>query len=209
MTSSTKTAACRDPWRSALQSIALVAALVGAGTPVHAAALAADPVHEATPSQAERDPIASAQREAYQLHTAEITLSRAIEIAMARHDGARVVDVSFDGTAATPVFRVLTATGTRIVEERVNAATGAIEGSDMFSEIAQLDEVDRRNVRTLLRGKLDLSDAVRVAEKQTSGMAVGAGLLRLEGGLRFGVVVLVGDRLTQVILDPPEASTLR
>jgi hypothetical protein len=120
-----------------------------------------------------------------------------------------VVDVSFDGTAASPFFRVLTASGERIVEDQVNASTGAIDASSNFSDLTQLDEDDRRNIASLLRSKLNLSDAVRVAEKQTSGIAVGAGLLREEGSLRFGVVVLCGDRLTQIILDPPQTSTTR
>jgi hypothetical protein len=169
----------------------------------------ADQAQEQNAHQAEHDFVASTEREAARLHTGEITLARAIEIAMQRHAGARVVDVSFDGTAALPIFRVLMASGNRIVEDHVNASTGTIDGSSIFSELTELDDLDRRNVRSLLRSKLNLSDAVRVAEKQTSGVAVGAGLLRVDGSLRFGVVVLCGDRLTQVILDPPPPSTIR
>lgn len=208
MTSFRKTLEVSRPWKRALRSLAIVCALA-ASSPLHAAVVAAEPAHEEMSPEAERDPIASAQREALRLRSAEITLARAIEIIVERRPGARVVDVSFDGSVAPPMFRVLTASGGRIVEDRVNASTGAIDGSSAFSEVGQLDDVDRRNVRSLLRSKLNLSDAVRVAEKETSGMAVGAGLLRVGGSLRFGVVVLVGDRLTQVILDPPGTSTLR
>jgi uncharacterized membrane protein YkoI len=192
----------------ALYSIAL-ACVVAASTPLLAAAIAVGQAPQETAHQAAHDLAASPEREASRLHTAEITLARAIEIAMQRHAGARVVDVSFDGTAASPFFRVLTASGKRIVEDQVNASTGAIDASSNFSDLTQLDEDDRRNIASLLRSKLNLSDAVRVAEKQTSGIAVGAGLLREEGSLRFGVVVLCGDRLTQIILDPPQTSTTR
>jgi hypothetical protein len=195
------------PWKSALHSVA-IACVVAVGSPLHAAVVEADPAHRQG-SLAAPDDATSFQLEASRLHSAEITLARAIEIAVRRRAGARVVDVSFDGTAASPMFRVLTASGNRIVEDHVNASTGAIDDSSIFSELNELDEDDRRNVRSLLRSKLNLSDAVRVAEKQTSGLAVGAGLLRVDGRLRFGVVVLTGDRLTQVILDPPRRSTTR
>jgi len=208
MTPFTKTRHLLNSWKPALLLIAVVS-LAAASTPLHAAAIAADQAQEKTAHQTERDLAASTEREASRLHAGEITLARAIEITMQRRAGARVVDVSFDGTAATPIFRVLTASGNRIVEDHVDASTGTIDGSSIFSKLTELDEVDRRNVRSLLRSNLNLSDAVRVAEKQTSGIAVGAGLLRVDGSLRFGVVVLCGDRLTQVILDPPQTSTNR
>jgi uncharacterized membrane protein YkoI len=206
MTLFNKTANLLASWKPALHLVA-IACLVATATPVHAAAIALDQTQSA--HQTDHDPAESIEREASRLHSAEITLTRAIEIAMQRHTGARAVDVSFDGTSASPIFRVLTASGNRIVEYHVDAATGAIDDSSIFSELNELDEVDRRNVKSLLRSNLNLSDAVRVAEKQTSGMAVGAGLLRVDGSLRFGVVVLNGDRLTQVILDPPQTPRTR
>jgi uncharacterized membrane protein YkoI len=207
MTLLEKTLDLLSPWKLALNSIA-IACVVATGTPLHAAVVEADPSHRQG-SLAAPDDATSFQLEASRLHTAEITLARAMEIAVQHRAGSRVVDVSFDGTAASPMFRVLTASGNRIVEDHVNASTGAIDDSSIFSELDELEEGDRRNVKSLLRSKLNLSDAVRVAEKQTSGLAVGAGLLRVDGRLRFGVVVLTGDRLTQVILDPPRRSTTR
>jgi hypothetical protein len=209
MTSFKKMLDLLNSWKPALHLIAAIACLAAASAPLHAAAVAVDQPPERATHLADPDAVASFQREASRLHTAEIKLTRAIEIAMQHRAGARVVDVSFDGTAASPVFRVLTASGNRIVEDQVNASTGTIDDSSIFSELTELDEGDRRNVKSLLRSKLNLSDAVRVAEKQTSGIAVGAGLLRVDGSLRFGVVVLCGDRLTQVILDPPPPSTIR
>jgi uncharacterized membrane protein YkoI len=198
-----------NSWKPALHLIVAIACLAAASTPLHAAAIAVDQPQEQATHLADRDPVASFQRESSRLHTAQITLARAIEIAVQRHAGARVVDVSFDGTAVLPIFRVLTASGSRIVEDHVNASTGTIDDSSIFSELAQLEEGDRRNVKSLLRSNLNLSDAVRVAEKQTSGQAIGAGLLRVEGSLRFGVVVLRGDDLTQVFLDPPRRSKIK
>jgi uncharacterized membrane protein YkoI len=212
MTLSKNTRDLLHSWKLAQRAIAVTIAVVfvvAASAPLHAAVIALEQAHELAPRQSDRDPVAAMQREAFRLRTAETTLSRAMEIALERHAGARVVDVSFDGTAASPIFRVLTATGNQIVEDHVNASTGAIDDSSVFSELKDLDEVDRRNVRSLLRNKLSLSDAVRVAEKKTSGIALGAGLLRVEGSLRFGVVVLSGDRLRQVILDPPRPSKVQ
>ena len=208
MTLFKKTLDLLNSWKPALRSIVL-ACIMAATTPLHAAVIADSKAQQSNTYQAEHDQAVSPEYEASRLHTAQITLSRAIEIAVQRHAGARVVDVSFDGTAVLPIFRVLMASGDRIIEDHVNASTGAIDDSSIFSELNELDEGDRRNVKSLLRSKLNLSDAVRVAEKQTSGHAVGAGLLRVDGRLRFGVVVLRGDQLTQVILDPPRRSKIR
>jgi hypothetical protein len=49
-----------------------------------------------------------------------------------------------------------------------------------------------------------LSDAVHVAEKAASGKALGAGLVKQEGRLNFVVVVVSGDSLEEVLLEPPK-----
>jgi hypothetical protein len=200
-----------NSWKTPLRLVAIFCVLWGvvATPPLRASVTTPDQTLENNAYQAEHDLPASSEREAARLHTSEITLSRAIDIAMQQRTTARIVDVSFDATSGPPIFRILTTSGSRIDEDHVNASTGKIEASSIFSEMAQLDEVDRQNVRSLLRSNVNLSDAVRIAEMKTSGIAVGAGLLSLNGRLQFGVVVLCGDHLTQVILDPPQTATLR
>ncbi len=46
---------------------------------------------------------------------------------------------------------------------------------------------------------------MRVAEKAGSGKALGGGLVRLNGRLNFVVVVVSGDSLKEVMLEPPKA----
>jgi hypothetical protein len=45
---------------------------------------------------------------------------------------------------------------------------------------------------------------VHVAEKAASGKALGAGLVRQEDRLNFVVVVVSGDSLKEVLLEPPK-----
>jgi len=44
---------------------------------------------------------------------------------------------------------------------------------------------------------------VRVAEKATSGTALGGGLMQQDGHFSFVVVIVSGDSLKEVMLEPP------
>ena len=46
---------------------------------------------------------------------------------------------------------------------------------------------------------------LRVAEKAGSGKALGGGLVQQDGRLNFVIVVLSGDSLKEVMLEPPKA----
>ena len=51
--------------------------------------------------------------------------------------------------------------------------------------------------------KQELSDAVRIAEKAAEGSALAEGLMKQDGKLNFVVVIASGDRLKEVMLEPP------
>ena len=51
--------------------------------------------------------------------------------------------------------------------------------------------------------EFELSDAVRIAEKAAEGSALAGGLMNQDGKLNFVVVIASGDRLKEVMLEPP------
>ncbi len=70
-----------------------------------------------------------------------------------------------------------------------------------------LDHEDRDNLAALGAIRHRLADAVRVAERAASGKAISGGLVRERGRLNFAIVVISGDDLKEVILEPPGAKT--
>ena len=75
--------------------------------------------------------------------------------------------------------------------------------------MSELSDEDRSNIVELRSVRQELSDAVRVAEKATSGKAMGGGLVKQNGRLNFVVVVLSGDSLKEVMLEPPRTRRSR
>ena len=73
--------------------------------------------------------------------------------------------------------------------------------------LAELDRDDRSNLAALGAIRHRLADAVRVAEQAASGKAISGGLVRERGRLNFAIVVISGDDLKEVILEPPGART--
>jgi uncharacterized membrane protein YkoI len=179
----------------------LLALLVSAPTVAAAAPSASEP------SSGQEQTTNSDDREvAHQIElfrTAQVSLSRAIEIAERAHAGARTSDVSFDGGSGAPVYRVRTFYDGQLWEHAINAATGEIATDRLISSLEELNAEDRTNIASLSGVAQQLSDAVRVAERATSGKAISGGLTRERGKLNFVVIVVSGLDLKQVILEPP------
>ncbi|MGX9428218.1 MULTISPECIES: PepSY domain-containing protein [Bradyrhizobium] len=135
--------------------------------------------------------------------TAQVSLSRAIEIVERAHAGARTSDVSFDGGSGAPVYRVRTFHDGQLWEHAIDAATGEISTDRLVSSLKELNAEDRTNIASLSGVDQQLSDAVRVAERAASGKAISGGLTRERGKLSFVVIIVSGLDLKQVILEPP------
>ena len=181
---------------SALLLAAPARAIVNAGTPT---ALDSDPDGEA-----DRQAVS---REIERFRSSAISISQAMAIAEGRHAGATTADVSFDGAAGVPVYRVKTVHNDRIWRHTINASTGELVGGEAALPLAELDHEDRDNLAALGAIRQRLADAVRVAERAASGKAISGGLVRERGRLNFAVVVISGDDLKEVILEPPGART--
>lgn len=142
-------------------------------------------------------------REIERFRGSSISISQAMAIAEARHAGATTADISFDGGSGVPVYRVKTLHNDRIWRHTINAATGELMGGEAALPLAELDYEDRSNLAALGTIRHRLADAVRVAEQAASGKAISGGLVRDRGRLNFAIVVISGDDLKEVLLEPP------
>ncbi|WP_050424500.1 PepSY domain-containing protein [Bradyrhizobium tropiciagri] len=145
------------------------------------------------------------RRELDSFQAAQISLRKAMAIAEALHSGAITADVSFDGATEPAIYRVKTMQRDRIWQHSIDASTGQVIGGEAPSSLASLGAEDRDNLAVLRALRHRLADAVRVAERTTSGKAISGGLMRERGKLNFVIVVLAGSDLKEVILEPPGA----
>ncbi|WP_247392934.1 hypothetical protein [Bradyrhizobium sp. 35] len=89
------------------------------------------------------------------------------------------------------------------------AATGSITEREVASSLKELDREDLANIIALKWIEQELSDAVRVAEKAAAGSALAGGLVKQNGKLNFVIVVASGERLKEVMLEPPKVEKQR
>ena len=140
-----------------------------------------------------------------QFRAAQLSLSQAMAIAEQLHRGSRTVTIDFEVTGS-PGYRVTTVKNSEIWENFIDASTGGVKGAEIASSLRELDGEDRVNIAALNSVRQELSDAVRVAEKAASGKAVGGGLMKQDGNLNFLVVIVSGDSLKEVMLEPPRVN---
>jgi uncharacterized membrane protein YkoI len=146
---------------------------------------------------------AAMRRVLEQFRTTRVPLGQAMAIAERLHDGSRTADISFE-ISGPPVYRVRTVKNERVFENVIDASTGSVSQAELVSSLKELDRADLANIIALKWTKQELSDAVRVAEKATSGNALAGGLMEQDGKINFVVVVASGDRLKEVMLEPPK-----
>ncbi|QPF81892.1 PepSY domain-containing protein [Bradyrhizobium genosp. L] len=187
----------------------LAIALLGLplASPAHAIArsgAATTPSDNTADDAPDFDP-AAVQRELDSFRVAPVSLSRAMAIAEARNAGSTTADVSFEGKSDPAFYRVKTVANGRMWEYTVSAVNGELIGDGTVSLLETLGAEDRGNLAVLRTLRQRLSDAVRVAERTTSGKAISGGLTRESGKLNFVIVVVAGSDLKQVILEPPGA----
>ena len=133
---------------------------------------------------------------------ASVSLTEAMSAAERLHDGSRTVQISFDNSSVRG-YRVRTLKDDRLWENIIDASTGKRAGDEKSVPLDQLSDEDRENIAALKFVRLQLADAIAVAEKATSGKALGGGLMKDGGKLNFIVIVASENRLKQVMLEPP------
>ena len=139
-----------------------------------------------------------------QFRNIKIPLSQAVVIAEHLHDGSRTADISLE-ISGPPVYRARTVKNERIWENVIDANTGSVTEKEISSSLRELDHEDQGNIIALKSVELELSDAVRIAEKAAAGSALAGGLMKQDGKLNFVVFIASGDRLKEVMLEPPRS----
>jgi uncharacterized membrane protein YkoI len=184
-----------------LAIIALSATLAATGAIADVTNTPLDAANRGVIAQRDADDVAI-HRSLEQFRTIKIPLSEAVAIAERLHDGSRTADVNFE-ISDPPIYRVRTVTNQRIWENAIDANTGRVTEKEFSSSLRELDREDLGNIIALESVELELSDAVRIAEKAAEGSALAGGLLKQDGKLNFVVVIASGDRLKEVMLEPP------
>ena len=184
-----------------LAIIALSATLAATGAIADVTHTPLDAANRGVTAQRDADD-AAIHRSLEQFRTIKIPLSEAVAIAERLHDGSRTADVNFE-ISDPPIYRVRTVSNQRIWENVIDANTGRVTEKEISSSLRELDREDLGNIIALESVELELSDAVRIAEKAAEGSALAGGLLKQDGKLNFVVVIASGDRLKEVMLEPP------
>jgi uncharacterized membrane protein YkoI len=159
--------------------------------------------------QATAQDTAPVERALAAFRASTIRLPEALGIAKQLSEGALVADISFDNENGKRRYRIRTLVGDRLEERLIDATTGKPDGDRQDYAINDLGKTDRDNLAALRSVGPTMSDAVRVAEHSAAGQAISGGLTKQDGRLNYVIVVLSGDDLKQVVLEPPPARAAR
>lgn len=135
---------------------------------------------------------------------AQISLCQALLTTEKLHPGSSTWDIGFDGSSASPVYRVKTVKLNRIWNVAIDARTGEVTANEIVSSVKDLSMEDRNSVIALTTVQQGLLDAVLVAERAAKGKAIGGTIVRETEKFNFVIVVVSGDDLKQVTLEPPK-----
>jgi uncharacterized membrane protein YkoI len=184
-----------------LAIIVLSATLAATGARADVTYTPLDATNRGLAAQGDADE-AAIRRLLEQFRTIKIPLGQAVAIAEHLHDGSRTADVSFE-ISGPAIYRVRTVGNERLWENVIDANTGSVTEKEISSPLRELDREDMGNIIALKSVEQELSDAVRIAEKAAAGSALAGGLMKQDGKLNFVVVIASGDRLKEVMLEPP------
>ena len=159
----------------------------------------------ATSALAQRTPepdLVPTEKEIKSFESAKVSLAEAIKIAAKKHDGSKVVEVSFDSQAGQLAYKVKTYQENNVWEGAVDAWTGQIIGEGTTTPVSKLDEEDQLELAGLLKASIDLSAATALAEEKGSGKAISAGLEETNGRVVYEVTVVNKGATTKFVVDP-------
>jgi len=140
---------------------------------------------------------------------ARISARRAIAIAERRGAGAKVVDLSFDGSTPHPAYGVKVLLKGELWEGTIDASTGVPVGIGSTTPVSRLGEENRATLAAFSAAGIDLSETIAIAEQHGSGKAVSAGLQHDGAKLILLVVVVSEGSLKEVAVEPTEKRSLQ
>jgi hypothetical protein len=158
---------------------------------------------DASPETANNDNI---ERELDLFRATRVSIQAALMVARNIHAGSKVLDVSFDGASGTPIYRVVTYRGNSVWDSSVDGNTAMIVGETLSSPASSLTPADKDNLIALSLTRLGILDAISLSERNSSGRAISAGVMKVHGKLNFIIVVVIGSKLKQFFLEPPRTN---
>ena len=164
----------------------------------------ANPVTQPSFQQFNESEAAAISQEIKAFGNVRVSARRAIAIAERRGAGAKVVDLSFDGTTDRPVYRVKVFWNEELWEGKVDASTGVPIDDGSTTPASKLGEEHKTALAAFAAAALDLSEAVAIAEKYGSGKAVSAGLQFDGAKLALLVVIVSKGSLKEISVEPGE-----
>ena len=135
---------------------------------------------------------------------ARISARRAIAIAERRGAGAKVVDLSFDGSTSHPAYGVKVLQNGELWEGTIDASTGVAVATGSTTPVSRLGEEKQTTLAAFSAAGIGLSETIAIAEQYGSGKAVSAGLQHDGAKLVLLVVVLSEGSLKEISVEPPE-----
>ena len=144
-------------------------------------------------------------REIKAFTSARISARRAIAIAERRGAGAKVVDLSFDGSTSRPAYGVKVLLKGQLWEGTIDASTGVAVGNGSTTPVSRLRQENQMTLAAFCAAGIDLSETIAIAEQYGSGKAVSAGLRHNGAKLVLLVVVVSEGSLKEISVEPPES----
>jgi uncharacterized membrane protein YkoI len=163
-----------------------------------------DPVTKPSVPQYNESESAAILQEIKVFAHARITARRAIAIAEKRGAGAKVVDLSFDGTSPRLAYRVKVLLNEELWEGMIDASTGVAVGDGSTTPASKLGEENRTALAAFSAAGIDLSETISIAEEYGSGKAVSAGLQHGGAKLVMLVVIVSEGSLKEISVEPGE-----
>jgi hypothetical protein len=159
------------------------------------------------------DPVAkpkneTVDRELDLFRDATVSIQAAMTLARKIHAGSKVLDASFDGASGTPLYRIVTYRGKMVWDTSVDGNSGTLVEEPLASPASSLEPADKDNLIALTMTRLGIPDAILISERNSSGRAISAGVMKVNGTLNFVVVVVVGSELKQFFLEPPRNNAI-
>ncbi|UZE50186.1 PepSY domain-containing protein [Rhodopseudomonas sp. P2A-2r] len=114
----------------------------------------------------------------------------------------KILDVSFDGQGAVPIFNMKGSRRGQIWNIVVDASKREIIRVDPLMPRSDLGAEDQRKVADFEQSNIVLSETMEIAEQYGVGKAVSAGLEYAQGRLVFLVVIVSDGALKEVSVDP-------
>ena len=192
--------------RTGLTACLLLVVALGTSLPQRASAAADQPEHPAVAEASGEQAIAVTKDPKLELlRTAKISLARAVAIADSLHPGAKTAHIKSDIVLQSLVYRVRIVKRQKVWDVVISAETGAVLHDDDVSALVDPDSEEAGELAALQSVGPGMPDAIAVAERSLGGRPVQAELRAEDGKLKFVVVVLLGDDLKEVVLEPPGA----